>query len=89
MWKVNVDNSCHLETSMIYRGGLIRDHNGSWIKGFAANFGKMSVLGVELKVAYEGIKLAVNLGSKCFVLESDNNEVVNMLQGKRAIPIEL
>lgn len=70
---------------MAYEGGLIRDHNGGRIKGFAANFGKLSVLRAELKAAYEGIKLVLNLSSKYFILESDNNEVVNMLQGKIAI----
>lgn len=69
---------------MAYGESLISDHIRVRIEGFATNFSKLSVLGAELKAAYEDIKLALALGSKYFVLESDNNEIVNMLQGKLA-----
>lgn len=48
-----------------------------------------SVLGVELKVAYETMKLAIELGSNCFIFESDYSKVVDMLNDKLTNPREI
>ncbi|XP_058010409.1 uncharacterized protein LOC131183801 [Hevea brasiliensis] len=47
---------------MICGGGLVRDFCGRWLRGFAASFGKTSVLVAELWSIHEGLKLVRSSG---------------------------
>ncbi|KAF2324392.1 hypothetical protein GH714_013547 [Hevea brasiliensis] len=55
VFKLNTDGSLPNSGGIACGGGLIRDSNGRWIKGFKAVFGKTSVLGVELWSILEGV----------------------------------
>lgn len=43
-------------------GGLIRNHDGTWLGGFMVNIGKTTVVQAELVGVKEGLKLAKALG---------------------------
>ncbi|KAJ9186725.1 hypothetical protein P3X46_002268 [Hevea brasiliensis] len=81
VFKLNTDGSLPNSGGIACGGGLIRDSNGRWIKGFKAVFGKTSVLGVELWSILEGMKLAKSLGLKDINAESDNLIAVQILAG--------
>ncbi|EEF27126.1 conserved hypothetical protein, partial [Ricinus communis] len=60
-------------------GGLIRDHNGDWIRGFMANLGVYSVMFAELQGIYHGLCLAWSKGIKKVVLEAYNLSIKMVL----------
>ncbi|KAL5771006.1 hypothetical protein ACOSP7_015160 [Xanthoceras sorbifolium] len=49
-------------SGIIYAGGVIRDNNSNWVKGFAMNIGYGSVLEVELQTLCKGLKMVWNVG---------------------------
>ncbi|KAF2318593.1 hypothetical protein GH714_009221 [Hevea brasiliensis] len=79
VFKLNTDGSLPNLGGIACGGGLIRDSNGRWIKGFKAVFEKTSVLGAELWSILEGMKLAKSLGLKDIIVESDNLIAVQIL----------
>ncbi|KAF2289288.1 hypothetical protein GH714_034137 [Hevea brasiliensis] len=79
VFKLNTDGSLPNSGGIACGGGLIRDSNGRWIKGFKVVFGKTLVLGAELWSILEGMKLAKSLGLKDIIVESDNLIAVQIL----------
>ncbi|KAL5864666.1 hypothetical protein ACOSQ3_002180 [Xanthoceras sorbifolium] len=53
--KVNVDGSA--ANGIIYAGGVIRDHERNWVRGFSMNIGGGSILETELWGILEGLKM--------------------------------
>ncbi|KAL5835914.1 hypothetical protein ACOSQ4_015411 [Xanthoceras sorbifolium] len=54
--KINVDGS--VVNGLISAGGVIRDHDRKWVRGFAMNIGYGSVLEAEVWGIFEGFKMA-------------------------------
>ncbi|KAF7811828.1 ribonuclease H [Senna tora] len=75
--KVNSDGAVKSTEGKAGCGALIRDHNGTWITGVIRNLGRCSVLKTEAWGAFEGIKLARELGFKKVILESDSKCLIN------------
>lgn len=55
--KLNIDATVSLKDSTVLGGGILRDVDGRWIKGFISSFRKLVVLNVELQTILSGIKL--------------------------------
>ncbi|KAF2283866.1 hypothetical protein GH714_016657 [Hevea brasiliensis] len=81
VFKLNTDGSLPNSGGIACGGGLIRDSNGRWIKGFKAVFGKTSILVAELWYILEGMKLAKSLRLKDIIVESGNLIAVQILKG--------
>ncbi|KAF7808881.1 ribonuclease h protein [Senna tora] len=77
--KLNTDGSCIKESEAIGGGGIIRNHDGAWIKCFHIFLGSSSSLLAEIWAIDVGINLAASLNLKNIIVESDNLLVVNML----------
>ena len=45
-------------------GGLIRDHNGKWVKGFMRNIGKTTSVAAEFWALRDRLMLAAQLGDR-------------------------
>ncbi|GKU91977.1 hypothetical protein SLEP1_g5773 [Rubroshorea leprosula] len=60
--KLNTDGSHNHHSGKAAAGGLIRDHNGRWVHGFAVNIGPTTSFLAELWGCKEGLKLAHSLG---------------------------
>lgn len=60
-------------------GGLIRNSNGEWIKGFSINLGVYSVTMAELWGIYQGLLLAWEIGIRDLLIEADSACAVQMI----------
>ncbi|XVF04810.1 hypothetical protein REPUB_Repub05bG0117600 [Reevesia pubescens] len=76
---LNTDGAVKTGSGIASAGGLIRDENGRWIKGFLVNIGKTDSLQAELWGMREGLRLAKDLRCRNLVTQSDAALVVNML----------
>ncbi|KAF7807009.1 ribonuclease H [Senna tora] len=74
--KVNTDGAVCKESKVAGCGGLIRDHDGVWIKGFERKIGFSNVLSAELWGIAEGLSLAWILGYRKVILESDCKDAI-------------
>ena len=66
-------------------GGLIRDHDGKWVKGFMRNIGQATSVAVEFWALRDGLMLAAQLGINHLHVELDAQVVVNLVLSKKAI----
>ncbi|KAF7815494.1 ribonuclease H [Senna tora] len=76
--KVNSDGACKSD-GKAGCGAILRDHEGRWIGGIARNLDGCSVIRTEAWGAFEGIKLASDMGYKRIELESDSNCLVTSI----------
>ena len=65
--------------------GLIRDHDGKWVKGFMRNIGQATSVAVEFWALRDGLMLAAQLGINHLHVELDAQVVVNLVLSKKAI----
>ncbi|KAI5352205.1 hypothetical protein L3X38_005096 [Prunus dulcis] len=77
--KLNVDGSLMKSSGSIGAGGVIRDHLGNWIGGFAVNLGKGQILEAELWGLFFGLKLAITRGIMDIIVEMDSVNAVNLI----------
>ncbi|KAK9039567.1 hypothetical protein V6N11_014764 [Hibiscus sabdariffa] len=81
-FKLNVDAAVQPGVEVAAIGGVIRSSAGVWVFGFARNIGRCSVVNAELWAVHDGLIHAWRLGFRSLVLESDNMEVVKLLQSR-------
>jgi ribonuclease HI len=79
--KLNVDGCSKGNPGVAGAGGVIRDHLGAWIGGFARNIGICSSVNAELWAVYVGLQLAWDRGFRKVDLESDSKVVVGLING--------
>ena len=85
--KLNTDGSAMRNPDRAGGGGLIRDHDGAWLKGFARGLGFTSSALAELWALRDGLLLAKEMGIQQLIIELDalsivilmNNETENLL----------
>ncbi|KAM1599401.1 hypothetical protein ACFXTN_021985 [Malus domestica] len=79
-YKINTDGSCKDPFSHISAGGLIRNSEGDWINGFAANLGRETVMEAELWGVLMGLTIAWDEGCRDVILECDSWDAVISIQ---------
>ncbi|KAF7824308.1 hypothetical protein G2W53_022452 [Senna tora] len=77
--KINVDGSFNEDSNNITCGGVIRDHEGKWIRGFSKKLGKGCILLAEICGILEGLLLAWSNNLKQIIVESDSVQAVNLI----------
>ncbi|KAK9012100.1 hypothetical protein V6N11_040169 [Hibiscus sabdariffa] len=77
--KLNVDETQDHSSGFTACGGLIRDHNGRWVRDFAHLLGVCSSIKVELWAVHEGLVQAWALGLRRVVVEVDSTLVLCLL----------
>ncbi|GKV36559.1 hypothetical protein SLEP1_g44676 [Rubroshorea leprosula] len=83
-FKLNTDGAMNHATGQASAGGLIRDHGGRWIHGFAINIGPQSSYTAEIWGCHSGLRLALELGISHLVLEMDSLLAVQLIQARKA-----
>ncbi|KAF7844986.1 putative ribonuclease H-like domain-containing protein [Senna tora] len=78
--KLNSDGTCSGNPGPFAVGGIIRDQNGNWIKGFLGFIGHGTALKAELWAISVGIKLAITLNCNLLWIETDSLLVLNLLK---------
>lgn len=78
-FKLNTDATRSRRFGKIEAGGLIRDHRGEWMGGFACNLGRGDIMLAELWGVHHGIKLAMTMGIQKLMVETDAKVMVDML----------
>ncbi|GLT81967.1 hypothetical protein SLE2022_003880 [Rubroshorea leprosula] len=82
-FKLNTDGAMNHSTGQASAGGLIRDHGGRWIHGFAINIGPQSSYMAEMWGCHAGLRLALELGISHLVLEMDSLLAVQLIQARK------
>ncbi|BFG21803.1 hypothetical protein CerSpe_080770 [Prunus speciosa] len=86
-FKLNVDGSRRSVTGCIGARGVIRDSFGDWVSGFAVNLGKGQVLEAEIWGLFFGLKLAIEEGINCLIIEMDSTTAINLCQNSSMLTV--
>ena len=66
---LNIDGSATSNSGPTGGGGLVRDENGDWVKGFARRIGNTSSYLVELWALQDGLQLCLQIHAQFVVIE--------------------
>ncbi|KAG4933561.1 hypothetical protein JHK87_047563 [Glycine soja] len=77
---INIDGVVCLAGLEAACGGVIRYHNGKFLVGFSVGLGSVSVVAVELWGIFYGIQTTLKKGFLYIVVESNSEEVVNLIE---------
>ncbi|PRQ31855.1 putative ribonuclease H-like domain-containing protein [Rosa chinensis] len=80
-FKLNVDGSKN-DKGQIGAGGVIRNNEGVWCKGFMQHIGYGEVLQAEAWGLVTGLQIAVDMQIKHLDVESDSAILINLIQSK-------
>ena len=69
---LNTDGCCKGNFELAGCGGLLRNTNGDWIKGYSYNIGSCNVLAAEMWGAIKGLKIAWSEGHRKVLLGIDS-----------------
>ncbi|GKV14797.1 hypothetical protein SLEP1_g25615 [Rubroshorea leprosula] len=83
--KLNTDGSVLGNPGGAASGGLFRDHNGSWILGFARKIGITSSLAAELWALRDGLALAVTYSYSHLIVETDSSTAFNFMMNTACV----
>ncbi|GLU14861.1 hypothetical protein SLE2022_314040 [Rubroshorea leprosula] len=76
---MNTDGSSNFTQTCTGAGGVIRNHEGTWVMGFAQNLGYGTNDDAELWGIKIGLELAAKLKIKLLEVETNSTFVVNAL----------
>ena len=77
--KLNSDGSTLGNPRRAGKGGVIRNHEGAWIRGYARALGNTNSIISELWALRDGLNLAMELGLNNLIIELDALSVVTLL----------
>ena len=77
--KLNSDGSALGNPGRASGGGVIRDHNGKWLKGYARSLGCTNSCMAELWALRDGLLLARDMGLNSLIIELDALSVVLLM----------
>ena len=70
-FKLNSDGASQGNPGLAGRGGLIRDHDGKWVKSYMRNIGQATSVAAEFWALRDGLMLATQLGINHLHVELD------------------
>ena len=73
--KLNCDGSWKGSSTLAGCGGLLRDSDGRWIKGYFKKIGMCDAYHVEMWGMYLGLDLAWRENTTHLIVENDSNNV--------------
>lgn len=79
--KLNSDGSSMGNPGVAGEGGVIRNHNGKWIRGFSRSIGITTSVIVELWALRDGLKLCIDMHLPVVIVELNALLVVDMING--------
>lgn len=77
---LNVDGSAINNPGWVGFGGVIRDHNGVFKKGFYGSVGYSNILHAELMALFLGISLCWELGFRKVMCFTDSLNVLKLIE---------
>ena len=77
--KLNIDGASNSNLGRAGGGGLLRNSDDNWIRGFSRSMGTCSSLMVELWALKDGLYLAKELGFSSIYIEVDAKLIVGLL----------
>ena len=80
--KLNTDGSTMRNPKRVGGGGLIWDHDGAWLKGFARGLGYTNSTLAELWMRRDGLMLALEMGIQQLIIELDALSVVILMNNE-------
>ncbi|KAK8607988.1 hypothetical protein V6N13_023446 [Hibiscus sabdariffa] len=80
--KLNTDGARSSIDGRAAYGGVLRDHTGTWIRGFTRFVGQCSVVESELWGIATGMALAWELGYRQLVIETDSADALRLIEQK-------
>ena len=83
-FKLNLDGASCGNLGKAGGGGILRDCNGLWIKGYARSIGFATTIIAEFWALRDGLKLALNEGIQRLIVELDANVVVDLIKTNAA-----
>lgn len=82
MVKLNVNSAC-IKGVVAGYGGIVRDDNGCWMRGFSMNVGICSNYMPELRGLLEGLMLVLDLRFRRVKVNADSSEIImDVTQGR-------
>ena len=83
-FKLNSDGAPCGNPGKVGGGGIIRDCNGLWIKGFARSIGYATSITAKFWALRDGLKLALNEGIQSLIVELDAKVMVDLINSNAA-----
>lgn len=83
--KLNVDGSCNRALASVACGGVLRDHQGRWLRGFSSFEGDGDAHMAELLVVVQGLRIAWQSWYRKIVCESDCLNVIDSLNKNKSV----
>ena len=77
--KLNSDGAAKANPGRAGGGGVIRDSNGNWLVGYAANLGICTSMVAEICALRTGLEIAWNKGYRQIQVEMDSHVLIQML----------
>jgi ribonuclease HI len=78
--KLNTDGSVLGNPGLASPGGILRDSNGNWLRGFSHKLGITNSLVAELWGVKDGLLLARDLNIRKLIIESDAKSIMDILK---------
>ena len=82
--KLNSDRSAFGNTGRAGGGGVIRDHDGHWLKGYARPLGCTNSCMAELWTLRDGLLIAKEMGINNLIIELDALSIVVLMNNNTA-----
>lgn len=83
--KLNTDGSFGGEGALSRCGGLLRDSNGQWIRGFAKAMVVSSSLAAEMWALREGLTLCLDMLTQAVEIELDVSAAISFISGNSTL----
>ena len=83
-FKLNANGASFGNPGKVDGGGLIRDHHGSWVKGYMRHIGFASSITAKFWALKDGLMLASQLGITQLLVELDANVVVDLMLSSKS-----
>ncbi|KAK7290057.1 hypothetical protein RIF29_04205 [Crotalaria pallida] len=77
---VSVDFNCLGNPNPVGLGGLLRDENGQWLRGFSGHFGISNNLHVERATIFHGLEAVWNHGARKVICFSDCLDALRLVE---------
>lgn len=88
-WKLNSDGSVDNSTGRVGAGGLIRDLDGRWMKGFSRLLGRVDRLMAEAWALWDGLKTAIDMEIDKLMIELDCKVFLDLVWGGSDLNLKL